>query len=302
MGWLWTLFLKRSGTQTLLLHRGSETQRSCQLEQGKSTTICNTPSAKASEATLPPLQALLVTTKAFAVKTALLPLREQLQSQRCPIILAQNGMGLFEEVRECFPDQPLLLLSTSNGAYRVAPERVRHTGTGNSYLGCLDDSVSAEARVQLVETLQRTEAPVIWEPKMARRLWEKLVVNCAINSLTALWNCRNGDLLQLPPAERLMNAIATEATEVMAAALAETVSLPELLQRTRDVAEKTSANYSSMCEDRHFGKPTEVEYIQGFVARQAAQYGIPTPTLSTIVELLRVPHFHRPTTQAKEES
>ena len=63
----------------------------------------------------------------------------------------------------------------------------------------------------------------------------------------------------------------------------------EIFSMIEKVAQKTSANYSSMCEDRSKNRPTEVDYIQGYLVRKARQHRISVPTLETLTELLHFP-------------
>ena len=78
---------------------------------------CRTSAIKSDNPCLPALDALIIAAKAYSVRSALLPLQEVLSSKQIPIILLQNGLGVFEEVRQLLPEQPILILSTSNGAY-----------------------------------------------------------------------------------------------------------------------------------------------------------------------------------------
>ena len=63
----------------------------------------------------------------------------------------------------------------------------------------------------------------------------------------------------------------------------------EILTLIDQVAYKTSANYSSMCEDRRRNRPNEVDYIQGYLVRKAHQHHLSVPTLETLAELLKFP-------------
>lgn len=289
MGWLWTYFLQQAGVPTLLLHRDTNVRLRCEIHEGKTQMVCRTPAVNARAASLPNLQALLVATKAFSVRGALLPLEPQLRAQGIPLILAQNGLGIFEEVRELLPDQPIALLSTSNAAFLQAPGQLRLTGRGPSFLGHLDDSISQEQHQQLLRTLQTSGLTVHAEESVLPRLWEKLLINCCINSLTALWLCKNGELLNHPAALALWFQILTEGQAVMQQELGSAPAVADLLQRVQEVAEKTSANYSSMCEDRRHHRPTEVAYIQGYIVRRAEHHRLPVPTLQTLAQLLHFP-------------
>ena len=127
-----------------------------------------------------------------------------------PIILLQNGLGVFEEVRQLLPEQPILILSTSNGAYWHESAFLKLTGIGSSYFGTLDNSVPDSLKKILLKQLKATGLPVLFTDNILKQLWEKLMVNCSINSLSALWLCRNGDLLDNPNSKQIWKRIVQE--------------------------------------------------------------------------------------------
>ena len=107
-------------------------------------------------------------------------------------------------------------------------------------------------------------------------IWGKLVINSAINPLTALLQVPNGELLSHPKARRMMGDLARETAEVAAA---EHIHLPfnNPVDAAEDVAHKTAANYSSMFQDILRGAPTEIDAISGAVMKRGAKHGIKTP-------------------------
>ena len=244
---------------------------------------------KSDNPSLPTIEALIVSTKAYSVRSALLPIQEGLISKQTPIILLQNGLGVFEEVRELFPKQPILILSTSNGAYWQESELLKITGSGSSYLGTLDNSVPKPLKNILFNRLKATGLPISLTDNILKKLWEKLLVNCSINSISALWLCRNGDLLDNPNSKEIWKRIVLEGVEVMRQELHQEVDPSEILSLIDQVAYKTSANYSSMCEDRRKNRPNEVDYILGYVVRKAYQQHLSVPTLETLADLLKFP-------------
>ena len=89
------------------------------------------------------IQRLLVTTKAYQVQPALEPLIGKLPVTT-PIILLHNGMGTQIWVERAFPENPLFIAITSNGARRL--ERgVRHTGNGETWLGAANEAARANS-------------------------------------------------------------------------------------------------------------------------------------------------------------
>jgi len=107
-------------------------------------------------------------------------------------------------------------------------------------------------------------------------IWGKLVINTAINPLTALLRVPNGNLLERPSAREMMGALASETAQV---ADAEKIRLQfrDPITAAEEVALKTAANYSSRLQDVLRGAPTEIDAICGEVVRTAQKHHIDTP-------------------------
>ncbi|MDP1544658.1 MAG: ketopantoate reductase C-terminal domain-containing protein, partial [Anaerolineales bacterium] len=166
------------------------------------------------------------------------------------------------------------------GATLLGPGLVKMGGEGilsleqNQALGPLEAALrSSNFNLQVVEDAQSL-------------IWGKLVINAAINPLTALLQVPNGELLSRPLARRMMSALAKEAAAV---ARAEHVNLPfnNPVSAAEDVARKTAANISSMFQDVRRGARTEIDAICGVVTRRGAKHGIPTPYNRTCWQLVR---------------
>jgi 2-dehydropantoate 2-reductase len=107
-------------------------------------------------------------------------------------------------------------------------------------------------------------------------VWGKLVINAAINPLTAILRVPNGKLLDSPSARVMMGALAREAAQ---AATAEKIQLPfsDAVAAAEEVAAKTAANHSSMLQDVLRGAPTEIDAICGAVVNIAQKHHIDSP-------------------------
>lgn len=160
--------------------------------------------------------------------------------------------------------------TTTTGATLLGPGLVRAGGEGilsierHPALGPLEEALlSARFNLQIVDDAQSL-------------IWGKLVINAAINPLTALLRVSNGELLERPAAREVMGALARETADV---ATAERVTLPfsNPVYAAEDVARKTAGNHSSMFQDIRRGAPTEIDAICGAVARRGEKHGIATP-------------------------
>ncbi len=192
----------------------------------------------------------------------------------------QNGWGNREILSEILGAERVALGVTTLGATLLAPAEVRQAGDGIISLG-------AQPRLApLVGRLRRAGFELEINQNLEALLWGKLVINAAINPLTALLGVANGELLQRPTARQLMHSAAEEAARVAKAQGIE-LPYPDPIEMIEAVAQRTADNLSSMLQDIRRGAPTEVDAICGAVVRAARVVGLPTPTLELLWLLVR---------------
>ena len=211
----------------------------------------------------------LVLVKSWQTERAARQLKESLADDGLAITL-QNGIGNKETLIRDLGTGRVSLGITTTGATLVGPGLVKMGGEGtisleqNQALGPLEAALrSSNFNLQIVDDAKSL-------------MWGKLVINAAINPLTALLRITNGELLSRPLARKVMSALARETAEV---AKAEHVHLPfsNPVDAAEDVARKTAANMSSMFQDVRRGAPTEIDAICGAVTMHGRKHGIQTP-------------------------
>jgi len=221
----------------------------------------------------------LVLVKAWQTERAAGQLEACLDKDGLALTL-QNGLGNYETLTQHLGRSRVALGVTTSGATLLGPGLARLGGEGvvsiekHPRLAPLDELLgSAGFKVQLVED--------------ARSLaWGKLVINAAINPLTALLRVPNGQLLERPAARTVMASLAREAATV---ANSQGVHLPfkDPVGAAEEVVRKTAANHSSMLQDVKRGAPTEIDSICGAVVREGKQSGVPTPVNWAVWNLIR---------------
>ncbi len=211
----------------------------------------------------------LVLVKSWQTERAARQLKESLAEDGLAVTL-QNGLGNRETLVRDLGAARVALGVTTTGATLLGPGLVRAGGDGvisierNQALGLLEAVLrSSNFNLQIVDDADSL-------------IWGKLVINAAINPLTALLRVPNGELLSHPKVRKMMGALARETAEV---AQAEHVHLPfsNPVSAAEDVARKTAKNHSSMFQDVSRGAPTEIDAICGAVTRRAEFHGLPTP-------------------------
>ncbi|HWQ14988.1 MAG TPA: 2-dehydropantoate 2-reductase [Roseiflexaceae bacterium] len=199
------------------------------------------------------------------------------------VVTLQNGLGNREVLAAALGEGRVGQGVTALGATLLGPGRVRHAGQGLTVFGAHPNRAAAEA---LATLFAACGLPSEVGDNLEALVWGKLVVNAGINALTALLRVPNGALAEVPQARALLEAAVREAAGVAAA---RGVRLPydDPLAHTLAVVRATAANRSSMLQDVLRGSPTEVETINGAVAREGERLGVPTPVNRTLAELVR---------------
>ena len=220
---------------------------------------------------------LLVTLKAWQVSNAVKNLAQTLPASS-PILLIHNGMGTVDELKGV--QQPLLLGSTTQAAHRDGNVIV-HVANGTTHIGPAKDYPQDYS--DLADTLQSVLPDVAWHNNIRPATWSKLAVNCVINPLTALKECRNGDLRDYP---QEVEVICREVAAVMEREGIHT-SPENLLFYVHQVIESTAENISSMLQDIRAQRRTEIDYITGFLLKRARAHGLAVPENARLFELVK---------------
>lgn len=277
IGGLQALRLAARGLHVLLLARDGEPLRQLVLEDGR--TRSSEVFDQVTAATCGRIDRLLVATKSHVTAEALLPLLPSL-APGALVLLLQNGMGNEDRLRERRPDLRVLVAITTDGVFRPEPDKLVLAGRGTTWLGALEaaDTSLAEATAAALG--------MTFAPDIHRRRWLKLAMNCAINPLTALSRCRNGDLLQDDAAVATMREVCAEVASVMQAEGLATEP-GELFRLACETARATAGNTSSMCADVNAGRRTEIDFLNGFVVDRGKALGIATPANVALCAAIR---------------
>jgi 2-dehydropantoate 2-reductase len=175
----------------------------------------------------------------------------------------------------------------------VAAGRVRHGGRGDLVLGEVPSVPLGEkaTRLTLAEVaahFERASVPCRVVPDIREALWTKMVLNCAYNALSALGRAQYGPLIEAPGIRDLMLDVVDE---VLAVAHASGVTLPRtsIAQAVFDLARGMPTATSSTAQDLARGRRTEMDSLNGFIAREGERLGIAVPhnrALHVLVKLL----------------
>lgn len=288
IGGLFAAALHRAGRDVTLLLRDAETLAQWRrggglaLERDGAVEHIALPALTPDQAA-GPVARVLVCTKAHHTAAALAAIGHALAPDAV-LVLLQNGMGVREQLQPQWPQAAILHALTTEGAYRRGRFDIVHAGRGSTVIGAVEPERTALA-ARIAEELECELAPAP-VADIGARLWQKLAVNSVINPLTALQRCRNGELLELPGIEGEVAVLCAELATVAAAA-GETLQPDALAATVFAVMRATAANRSSMLQDLDHRRRTEIDFINGYVVREAQRLRLPCPAHAALLAAVR---------------
>ena len=172
------------------------------------------------------------------------------------------------------------------GCEMGGPGHVRHTGRGDLVVGAPGEA-GMRAAGSVSSLFERAGVPCRVSDNVDGELWTKLIVNCAYNAVCALSRLPYGQMIASPWSREVMPKVVDEAVAV---ARAEGVRLDTdgLMDRVWKIGEAMPTQFSSTAQDIGLGKPTEIDALNGYVARRGEALGVPAPVNRTLHALVKL--------------
>jgi 2-dehydropantoate 2-reductase len=220
------------------------------------------------------------TTDTESTARALAPLL----SSSATLVSLQNGVDNAEKIRAAGIDALSAVVYVA--ASVPEPARVKHVGRGDLVVG------PPGARTENFAALfERAGVACRISENIDGELWTKLIWNCALNAISALGRAKYG---QIAASEDARKVVENAVNEVLAVAAAARISLPGVadikagLAGALQIATQMSGAISSTGQDLMRGKRTEIDSLNGYIARRGAELGVPTPVNHALFTLVKL--------------
>ena len=221
---------------------------------------------------------LFLTVKAYDTRQAIRDAR-LLIGPETKIVSLQNGLGNLEAIARELPDTAIIGGVTSHGAFLREPGIIEHTG--RSYT-----TVGGPGAKTIASLLTEAGIDTRESDNIQKQIWYKAIVNTVINPIGTLMKDRNGLLIRDQRFQALARQIISEGVEI---ANARGICLDEKTawQKVIQVATETAENICSMRLDVERGRKTEIDQMNGAIARYGSELKISTPANGLITELIK---------------
>ena len=227
---------------------------------------------------------IILTVKSHDTKEAGLQIHK-IFPEEVPVLSLQNGLGNVETLSGIFGEKRVLCGLSSHGVMLERNGNVRHAGRGETVFGELDGKITERLKV-ISKLFKAAGIDNRFSDNIRGEIWAKAIVNAGINPLTAITGLENGYLLKIAELERTLETACREGIDT---AVAAGVRLPDvdIIEKTKSVARLTAKNRSSMLQDIERGKKSEIDAINGAIARIGSECGVETPVNAVLTALVK---------------
>lgn len=225
------------------------------------------------------IKRLIICVKAYDVKNVLSHLQGHLDKESI-IILIHNGLGVLEEIKQQWPYLRIISGVNNLGAYTESRFHIKAFLKGKLYLGIAMGKFSRDEIIDVKNTFHQAHLNCRWQENIYPLMWEKFSANCSINILTALFACKNGELLNH---RDILEKITAEIMLVLKAYEVK-ISAQVLLQKIVQLVTDTADNYSSMNRDVANNRRTELAYLNQYLLKLAQQKNIAVPVNEALLQ------------------
>lgn len=194
------------------------------------------------------------------------------------ILSLQNGVDNSERLQAVLK-RPVVPVAVYVAADMSAPGHVRHHGRGELIIG------PSPASADIAAAFENAAIPTRVSNAVTEALWTKLIVNCAYNALSAIAQRPYGRLIQMEGVIEVMRDVVGECVEVAARS---GVSVPaDIFATVMGIAASMPNQHSSTAQDLARGKKTEIDHLNGYVVRKAAEFGLSTPANRALLVVIK---------------
>lgn len=219
---------------------------------------------------------ILLTTKAHDSEKAITEIKGLLKDDTVILIL-QNGLGNKELVKRIVRDEIQIVRGlVKSAAEFLEPGKIAFWN-GETIL---EQTKMSKRIVWLFnESGLRTRI----SNEMDEEMWNKLVVNCVVNPITAILRVRDNEVA-VDSLRQLRHGIVEECVKVgKCEGIVFQLDLKEAIEK--DIMKFT--NFSSMCQDIMKRKKTEIDFLNGKIVELGKKHNISTPINEAMTCLIK---------------
>lgn len=226
---------------------------------------------------------VFVFTKSMGLRSMMEAIRHTLD-ENTQVVCLLNGLGHANTISEYVPQKNIIMGTTVWTAGIDAPGKTHFMGQGPVEVQNVDPEQEEAAR-KVVQMMTDCGLNGVYSENVHFTTWRKACVNGTMNALCALLDGNIQEVFETDNIDSLLHSIVTEFARVAETEGVE-LNLEETISYLKKVADNVGAHYPSMHQDLANRRPTEIDFLNGAVARMSEEKGFEAPTCRLITELI----------------
>ncbi len=241
------------------------------------------PPAASDPCELPKPDLIILSVKAYDLDEVMTQIAPVMTDQTV-ILTLQNGVDTEDRIltrfqRDCVVGGVAFIYSKI-----AAPGVIDHYKKGAVAIGELMGHKSPRL-LAIAELFKQAGIPCQLTDDVRRSKWDKMCWNCVFNPLTVLIDDKVAKALDHPEMMRVIEQIVGEVAAVAAAMKVPLAS--DMAEKVVRWSQEIRDIHTSMYDDWKAGRPTEIDYLNGYVAKCGREFGVPTPVNEMLTALIK---------------
>jgi 2-dehydropantoate 2-reductase len=231
-----------------------------------------------------PVDLLILFTKGMHSAAAIQSVAHLVEGKPIALTL-QNGIGNADLLAASFGGDRVLMGTAHVPADLAGATSVRTHGFGRLDIGGFTEAAHRSAPA-VGALLGRAGFDTRVADDIAAAVWEKLAFNAALNATGMICQVPNAGV-DNEPGRRIATSVVEETVAVAAAADIH-IDRDGIISAVGAALREHAHHKASMLQDREHGRATEIETINGAIAREGRRLGVPTPVCDTLADIVRM--------------
>lgn len=246
-------------------------------------TFTVNPVAASDPRALPRPDLVILSVKAYDLDEVMSQL-ESVITERTVFLTLQNGVDAEDRIIERLKRDCVVGGVAFIYAKIAEPGVIDHYKKGAVAIGELMGHRSQRV-LRIADLFAQAGIPCQIVDDIRRSKWEKMCWNCVFNPLTVIIDDRVAKALEHP---EMLDVIRHIVGEVAAVSAGCKVPLgPDMADRIVKWTQEIRDIHTSMYDDWKAGRRTEIDYLNGYVARRGRELGIPTPLNDALTAMIK---------------
>ena len=206
-------------------------------------------------------------------------------SSTATVVSLQNGVTNVQDIREAAGIDAVAAVVYVAAAVPT-PGTIKHGGRGDLVIGPPSPRVERIAKL-----FESASVPCRISDNIGAELWTKFIWNCAFNAISGLGRVTYDQIAEHREAQKVVEAAVYETLAVARAQGIQPARFEDpakTIQAAFKVSEWMMGTRSSTAQDMERGKRTEIDALNGYVAKLGEKFGIPTPVNQALYALVKL--------------